>query len=126
MTIDYDSLWKVKKAYDHNRLCMMTDFDSLENVKKTVIVLTKDNEFFGKVKSRWPWWPLQANRHDSLGDKENCGSLGQKTLKSLKNKEADDHDCLYTTKDSDSLWKVKEQMTIIVSVRKKTMIVFEK
>ena len=46
MMTNFDSLGKVKIANDHDCLCMMTDFDSLENVKKTVIVLTKDIEVF--------------------------------------------------------------------------------
>ena len=49
-----------------------------------------------------------------------------KDYDSLWKVKADDIDSLHKTKDYDSLWKVKQQMTLIVFARQKTMIVFEK
>ena len=43
-----------------------------------------------------------------------------------KCKWVDDLNCLRKTKDYDSLSNVKEQMTLIVFARQKTMIVFKK
>ena len=77
---------KTTKADDHDCLRMTSDFDSLENVKKTMIVLVKRHWSFQK-RGRLPWLSLQANRLDSLEGKKDYDSLWKDNCEDFESSE---------------------------------------